>query len=81
MHNPRETREKSQPDQRYKMTNVTYFGAVAVETASIVVAAKVAKKVADQDAVRGRVRINGLTYRWSTIQQYEQHGGFVRRKL
>lgn len=58
------------------MSAVVYAGFIAVETDSILIAAKVAGRVAGKNAVRGRVSIAGKKYRWSTIQQFAQHGGF-----
>lgn len=62
------------------MSDVVYVGAVAVETKSLIVASKVAAKAATKDAVRGIITVAGKKYRWSTIQQYEYHGGFTAGK-
>ena len=63
------------------MDSVVYIGSIAVETDSIRVAAKVVVSVGDADAVRGSVTLDGQRYRWSTIQQFEQHGGFGAEPL
>lgn len=60
---------------------VIYAGAVVVETESVSVAATVAAEAGRADAVRGAVVVGGRSYRWSTIQQYERHGGFVATDL
>lgn len=62
------------------MSNVIYIGAVAVETDSVLTAAKVAAKATETDTVRGTITVAGKKHRWSTIQQYEQHGGFTRKR-
>lgn len=58
-----------------------YIGAIAVETTSILTAAKIAAKAAHKNAVRGTVTVDGKRHRWSTIQQYEYHNGFSYRDV
>lgn len=60
------------------MKEVTYIGGLAVETASIVVAARVAAEAHRQGGVRGTVTVGGEAVRWSTIQQYEYWNSFER---
>lgn len=61
------------------MDPAVYIESIAVDTTSIMIAMKVAVRVeeAESDAVRGTVTLDGQDYRWSTIQQFEQHGGFA----
>ncbi len=59
---------------------VTYIGSVAVDTTNLATAAQVAAKAIKKDAVRGTITVGGKRYRWSTIQQYEYHGGFEQSK-
>ena len=63
------------------MDPVVYIGSIAVETDSIRIAAKVAVSVGEADAVRGVAVLDGHRYRWSTIQQCEQRGGFGAESL
>ena len=63
----------------YKSEHLVLIGNLAVETNSIRTASKVAVKAAKQDSVRGTIAVDGKRYRWSTIQQYEYHGGFTER--
>ena len=63
---------------------VTKVGAIVVETDDAIIAIKVVGKImregpTDEVGVRGVVVIEGKTYRWSTLQQYEYHDGFVRK--
>lgn len=60
---------------------VVYVGTLAVETDSLLIASKVAVSVGEADAVRGVVVLDGQRYRWSTIQQFEQYGGFGAESL
>ena len=59
---------------------VTFIAQFAVETDSILTANKVALKALKKDAVRGSVTVSGQKVRWSTLQQYNYHNGFTRRK-
>lgn len=59
------------------MGDIVYIGAVAVETTSILTASKVAAAAAKKNATHGTIEVGGKPYRWATIQQYEQHQGFV----
>lgn len=58
--------------------NVIYIGSIVVETESLLIASKVASEIANSNAVRGTVPIDGKEYRWSTIQQYEYHEGLTK---
>lgn len=58
----------------------TCIGSVVVETSNILTASKVALKAARKAAVRGSIKIGGRYYRWSTLQQFEQHNGFTKQE-
>lgn len=59
---------------------VIYIWAVAVETDSLLTAAAVLGKIEEAGGVRGTVEHGGEKIRWSTIQQYERHGGFEKKQ-
>ncbi|MBR9882305.1 MAG: hypothetical protein GYB21_01005 [Oceanospirillales bacterium] len=58
----------------------TAVGNVVVDTDNLRIASKVAVKAQKKDAVRGVIQVDGQRYRWSTLQQYQFHGGFTAKK-
>ena len=55
------------------------IGNIVVDTDNIKTAMKVAYKAQGKDAVRGQIQIKGERIRWTSLQQYEYHGGFTNR--
>lgn len=41
----------------------------------------VARKALKKDAVRGVIQHNGNRVHWSTLQQFEYHGGFTAKRV
>lgn len=61
-------------DTRTENLSIYYIDRIAVEAPSFLVACEVAAAAMKSPAVRGTVQIRELSCRWSTIQQYEEHG-------
>lgn len=60
-----------------KIKEVIFIGNVVVETDSLLVATDVAMEAIKKKAVNGVITINGDSYRWSSLQQFNQHNGFT----